>query len=274
VRRFFLGSLCIGGLGACAAPLAPPVPAPSIAPDVAPEVASSVTPVAAPIPSVPSESPATSIAWLPLATSVEGRAIRAATLGHGPRRVVWVGGIHGDEREGSCATAELPAAFLAEPGAAERVTLIVIEDLNPDGSERKTRANAHGVDLNRNFPAASFRTSRRHGREPMCEPESRALGELVASWRPALVLVAHSFRGAEFVNFDGPAHEVAERFAERTGLELRASDALEPTPGSFGTWAGVELGVAVLTLEFRCGAAPEAAWAATRAAILAAVLDD
>src|SRR5262245_11074347 len=49
--------------------------------------------------------------WTTLATSVEGRPIRLATIGHGPRRVLWVGGIHGDEREGARATAELPAAF-------------------------------------------------------------------------------------------------------------------------------------------------------------------
>lgn len=142
--------------------------------------------------------------WFTLASSVEGRPIRAATFGHGPRRVLWVGGIHGDEREGAHATAQLPAAFLAEPGASERVTLYVIEDLNPDGAAKKTRGNGHGVDLNRNFPARSFRPGGRHGREALSEPESRALGELVASWRPQIVLVAHSFRGAEFVNYDGP----------------------------------------------------------------------
>jgi predicted deacylase len=212
--------------------------------------------------------------WFSLATSVEGRAIRAATFGHGPRRVLWVGGIHGDEREGARATAELPAAFLAEPGASERVTLYLIEDLNPDGSAKKTRGNGHGVDLNRNFPAANFRPAGRHGRQALCEPEARALGELVASWRPELVLVTHSFRGAEFVNYDGPARALAERFALESGLELRASEDLEATPGSFGAWAGKTLGLSVLTLEYRRGRAPESAWEATRAAILGVILGD
>lgn len=194
-----------------------------------------------------------------------------ATLGHGPRRVLWIGGIHGDEREGAHASAELPAAFLAEPGLAERVTLLVIENVNPDGSAKKTRGNAHGVDLNRNFPAASFRASGRYGREPLSEPESRALGELVASWRPELVLVAHAWRGREFVNYDGPARELAERFALESGFELRGSDEIESTPGSFGSWAGVELGLAVLTIEYRRGRDTREAWEASRAAILAVI---
>lgn len=208
-----------------------------------------------------------------LAASAEGRALRWATFGHGPRRVLLVGGIHGDEREGELAARELPRAFLAQEGAAERATLVVIDDLNPDGSARKTRGNARGVDLNRNFPAASFAPSRAHGAGPLCEPEARALAELVAGWRPELVVVLHSWRGAEFVNFDGPARELAARFAAASGMELRASDDFEPTPGSFGSWAGTTLGLPVLTIEFRRGRSPESAWELVREALLAAVLD-
>jgi protein MpaA len=210
--------------------------------------------------------------WTALATSVEGRPIRHATFGHGPRRVLWIGGIHGDEPEGAHATAELPAALALEPGALARVTLVVIEDLNPDGRARGTRGNARKVDLNRNFPAPGFQASSRHGPEPLSEPEARALAELVAGWRPELVLVAHSWRGQEFVNFDGPAREIAERFAATSGFELRASDELAPTPGSFGSWAGATLGLPVLTIEWRRGRDPVEAWERTRAAILGAIL--
>lgn len=210
--------------------------------------------------------------WSTLATSHEGRAIRHATFGHGPRRVVWIGGIHGDEREGVRATAELPAAFLSQPGAAERVTLLVIEDLNPDGSARRTRGNARGVDLNRNFPAGNHRASPRGGTGPLSEPESLALFELLTGWQPELVLVAHSWREQRFVNFDGPARELAARFAERSGFPLRESRSLAPTPGSLGSWAE-ERGLALLTVEYRRGTPPEEAWETTRAAILAAIVD-
>lgn len=211
--------------------------------------------------------------WETLAMSREGRPIRQATFGSGPRRVLWVGGIHGDEAEGAHATNALPAAFLAAADAAERVTLVVIEDLNPDGRARHRRGNARGVDLNRNFPAASFHAGRTGGPEPLSEPESLALFELVVGWRPDLVLVSHSWRAARFINFDGPARAEAERFAERSGFELRESTALAPTPGSFGSWAE-ERGLPVLTLEYRRGTEPEEAWNETREAVLGAVLGD
>jgi len=251
-----LSLICSSGLVSCVA----------VGPSFAPRVELGPEPIAAEIFADDRDGP-----WSTFATSVEGRPIRMATLGHGPRRVLWVGGIHGDEREGAHASAEIPAAFLAKAGAAERVTLLVIEDLNPDGTERRTRGNAHGVDLNRNFPAESFRATGRHGREPLSEPESRALGELVASWRPELVLVAHAWRGGEFVNYDGPAREVAERFARASGFEVRGSEEIEATPGSFGKWAGVELGLPVLTIEYRRGRDPREAWEATRAAILGVI---
>lgn len=223
--------------------------------------------------SAPGEATPASAPWTVLATSREGRPLRQATFGHGPRRVVWVGGIHGDEREGARASAELAAAFLAEPGALERVTLLVLEDLNPDGSAQKTRGNARGVDLNRNFPAANFRAGARAGPAPLSEPESLALFELLVAWRPELVLVAHSWRQQQFVNFDGPARALAERFAARAGFALRESKDLAPTPGSLGSWAN-ERELALLTLEYRRGTDPEEAWATTRAAILEAILGE
>lgn len=248
----------MAGLTACAsaerAP-APPPPAPAPLPPEAPSD-----------PALPPVAP--ELGWGTLATTREGRSVRWRTLGRGPRRVLWIGGIHGDEREGARATEELAAAFLAEAGLADEVTLVLVEDANPDGSALRRRGNARGIDLNRNFPAPSFRAARAHGPEPLCEPESRALAELVLGWRPHLVLVAHSWRGAEFVNYDGPARARAERFAATSHLALRASDSFSPTPGSFGSWAGVTLGIPVLTLEFLRGRDPLEAWERSRAAIL------
>ncbi|MCB9898632.1 MAG: succinylglutamate desuccinylase/aspartoacylase family protein [Planctomycetes bacterium] len=210
-------------------------------------------------------------AWTTFGASVEGRPLRRLDVGHGPRRVLWIGGIHGNEPEGSVATAELPRA-LAAAGLLERVTLTLVEDLDPDGRARGTRGNAHGVDLNRDFPA---RNASRRTREPLSQPESRALAELVDALRPELVFVAHSWGGdprdvREFVNPDGPAHDLAELFAAQApAYELVESSEISPTPGSLGSWLGVDLGLPVLTIEYPRGADPSRCWDDTRAAILA-----
>jgi protein MpaA len=200
--------------------------------------------------------------------------MRTRTLGQGPRQVLWIGGIHGNEREGRVATDELAAAFLAHPEAPERVTLTLVEDANPDGSASNRRGNARGVDLNRNFPATNYRARAARGTEALSQPETRALHDLIEALDPDLVLVAHSWPDACFINHDGPARELAERFAETSGWPVRESSELHATPGSLGSWVGLTLGRPILTIEYRRGTDPRAAWEETRAAILEAVLGD
>lgn len=210
--------------------------------------------------------------WQQIGTSVEGRPLRLARLGTGPRRVLWIGGIHGNEREGRVATDELPRALLQTPGALERVTLTVLEDVNPDGSTKGTRGNARGVDLNRNYPAKNFKPHRLYGQQPLDQPEARALHDLIRDEQPHLVIVAHSWQGDHFVNFDGPAAQLAERFAKLSGYPVKESGDIAPTPGSLGSWVGRTLQVPILTIEYLRGREPWAAWHETKAAIVAVVL--
>jgi hypothetical protein len=85
---------------------------------------------------------------VPLGRSVDGRQIVAERLGnpHGARVLV-VGCIHGNECAGLAVVREL------ERRPPSSIDLWLVPDLNPDGHAAGTRGNAHGVDLNRNFPA-------------------------------------------------------------------------------------------------------------------------
>jgi len=210
--------------------------------------------------------------WQVIGSSVQGRPLRLMRLGDGPRRVLWVGGIHGDEREGAIATERLPEAFFAIPGAASMVTLTILEDANPDGSAARTRTNANGVDLNRNYPANNYLPGDGRGQSPLDQPEAKALHDLVLAERPHLIVVAHAWRKDHFINFDGPAVREAELFSRKSGFRVKPSDRIAPTPGSLGSWVGRTLGMPILTLEYERGTDPLANWLDTRDAILAVVL--
>src|SRR4051794_5620166 len=96
--------------------------------------ASESSPSAGPQPATPPvtyTAPPPPIGWKVVGKSVQGRPILMKRFGHGPKKVVWLGGIHGDEIEGSVATANLPAAFAAAH-LENKVTLVVIWDANPD----------------------------------------------------------------------------------------------------------------------------------------------
>lgn len=209
--------------------------------------------------------------WQSAGTSLQGRPLRVRTVGSGPRKVVFIGGIHGDEAEGAYSTARLPAAFEAA-GLGDAVTLTILEDANPDGRVAGTRGNAAGVDLNRTFPARNFDPSNpAGGGKPLSQPESRAVADLINRVRPELVIVMHSWRDREFINFDGPAGTLAERFSASSGIPVTVSNEFPATPGSLGSYFGRDRGIAVLTVELLRGSDPAADWDKIRQAVLEAI---
>jgi protein MpaA len=199
--------------------------------------------------------------------SAEGQPIEAYFFdGHEPG-VIIVGSIHGNEPRGAILCEHLVRRLRDGTPADRRV--VVVPKANPDGMLRRHRENARGVDLNRNFPAGSFRQSSASGPEPLSEPESRALHDLVLTEQPGLVISIHEPLGV--VDYDGPAREWAHCLAERIGLPVRR---LGARAGSLGAWVGEVLGLPIVTLELPRGAGrtgTEASWEAFASALLEAI---
>ena len=72
------------------------------------------------------------------------------------------------------------------------------------------------------------------------------------------------------VNFDGPADAWAEAVSQACGWPVRPQIGY-PTPGSLGSWLGVDRGLPVLTLELPPG--PLASFRAEAAAALDRAID-
>lgn len=85
------------------------------------------------------------------------------------------------------------------------------------------------------------------------------------------MLVAHSWAGRQFVNFDGPARVIAERFSTASGLRVEESSSFAPTPGSLGSYIGRDRGIPVLTIEVLKGSEPKVVWERLRTALLQAI---
>ena len=118
--------------------------------------------------------------------SVQGRPIVAWVTGPpaAPRKVLLIGVIHGNEQAGLAIT----SAERRQPVPAG-VQLWIVPEVNPDGVAADTRQNAHGVDLNRNFPYRwqySSDTTFYSGPRPASEPETRAVMRLVERIHPAV----------------------------------------------------------------------------------------
>jgi protein MpaA len=147
-----------------------------------------------------------------------------------------------------------------------RVTLHIVEDMNPDGRAANRRGNSRDVDLNRDFPASNRRSGR-----GLSQPESRAVYELILKLQPDLVIVAHSWRNRYFINYDGPARRSAQVFEAHSGYPVTPSNSIASTPGSMGSWCGWDMSIPILTLEWKRGTPPDVAWSETSKAILAVI---
>jgi protein MpaA len=92
---------------------------------------------------------------------------------------------------------------------------------------------------------------------------------LVERFRPAAIVSIHSIdRSRECNNYDGPGEELARAMGRINGYPVRGSIGY-PTPGSLGTWAGIERGIPTVTLELPSHHSPKRCWQDNRDALLA-----
>ncbi len=165
-----------------------------------------------------------------------------------------VGGIHGDEPASVEALMELVARLSSSELCLQDRTVMILPALNPDGLVLGRKNAASDVDLNRNFPARNF--TREHapgydpGPSPLSEPEAALLARVVEKQCIGAVVAVHAPFAC--VNFDGPASAWAQAVSGACGWPVRANLGY-PTPGSLGSWLGVDMNLPVLTLELPPG---------------------
>jgi len=171
-----------------------------------------------------------------------------------PRRVLLLGGIHGDEFSSVSVVFQWMQRINQE--RFQPFEWRVIPCANPDGllARPATRGNANGVDLNRNFPTEDWKSEalsywekrtrkdpRRYpGPSALSEPETRWLLQQIEEFRPDAIVSVHAPYGV--LDYDGPDKPPA-RFGY---LRLHQ---LGTYPGSLGNFAGTNLGLPVITLE-------------------------
>ena len=140
--------------------------------------------------------------------SVEGRPIEVYQFGNGPSERLIVAGIHGGYEWNTVALAEEFINYLMENPdlIPPEVTLYIVKNLNPDGyakaHDATGRANANGVDLNRNFDANwAIDWSRdvcfnqvyvTGGTEPGSEPETQAIMAFILAHHFEAMISYHS----------------------------------------------------------------------------------
>ena len=199
---------------------------------------------------------------LPACVSKEGR-----TIGHvdfdsqsndarAQKRILVFGLIHGDEPlAGEMAIEWAERLFKLRGEKIEaRNSWRVVPMLNPDGLERKTRMNASGVDLNRNFPTRDWDADaqdywkkagksdprRFPGEKANSEAETQCAIAQIKDFKPDFIVSVHT--PYHVLDFDGPQMP----FPKYKDLPWRA---LGNFPGSLGRYMWRDYSIPVLTVE-------------------------
>jgi len=182
--------------------------------------------------------------WVKIGQSLQGRPIEVITYGQGSDRILIGATIHGNEWAGTPVVDSLLNYFDNNSDILEGRTVAVIPVINPDGFYHKTRGNANGVDLNRNFPAENRANCKRYGMTAFSEPESKALYDFINKFDPARVIIFH--QPLYKVDWDGPAKGLAQHMARHTIL---SEERIGARPGSMGSHYGVDRKLPIITYE-------------------------
>ncbi|HWM73857.1 MAG TPA: M14 family zinc carboxypeptidase [Nocardioides sp.] len=186
--------------------------------------------------------------------SVNGRAIVAYHLGEpgraGVPTVVLMSTMHGNEPD----TRHILFG-LKDGRPLVGIDLWIVPTYNPDGLAAGTRKNAHGVDLNRNFPFRwkDLDGSYESGPKPASEPETRAMMRFLRKVRPDYILSFHQpLRG---VDTDTKRPRFARRVADRLHLPAKTLDCGSVCHGTMTMWFNHRFRGTALTVEY--GAHPK-----------------
>ena len=222
----------------------------SAAPPVAPTPAGAPRLVAGTAAYAASDRPPAVVEHRVIGRSVQGRALHAWRLGEpGKRRVVLLSTMHGNEPH----TRQILTS-LRDGRPIRGIDLWVVPVVNPDGLARHSRRNAHGVDLNRNFPHdwADLDGNYESGPRPGSEPETRALMAFLREVRPRRVLSFH--QPLLGVDTDTKDSRFARRLARALRLPTTTLDCGGLCHGTMTSWYNARFAGAALTVEY--GARP------------------
>ena len=203
-------------------------------------------------------------------SSVQRRPIMCLELGAGSDVTLIMATIHGNEPAGTPLVRSLSWYLRRHPEMLAGRKVVLMAVANPDGMVYGSRYNARGVDLDRNFEARKRVNSKQTGLTALSEPEARTIKQLIQKFKPDRIVSIH--QPLNCIDYDGPARMLAERMGQYCAIPVKK---LGARPGSLGAYAGVTLGIPIVTFEMLPADSQlnsQALWGKYGRAMLAAIL--
>lgn len=200
--------------------------------------------------------------WKILGKTFLNNSISAAYLGNKGKTVLIMGCMHGDEKQGKPISFKILEYYENNHSLLNNKSLVILPVVNPDGYAIDTRGNSNKVDLNRNFPTKNWEHSPPDsefysGQFAGSECETKIIINFLESTRPDLIISFH--QPFKLINYDGPAEKYASILSKYSNYKLENYIGY-PTPGSFGTYAGIERNIPTITVELPENEPDEKVW--------------
>ncbi len=164
------------------------------------------------------------------------------------KTILVIGVFHGDEPQGEYFIEE----YIKNTQFNGKNKVFYVPRLNSSS----TRKNLNGVDLNRNFPTKNWELNDENsnyfgGHTPNSEVETQFLVDLIDKNKFDAIITIHA--PFKIINYDCSNNcKITPKLAEKISDILSYPIQKEigyPTPGSFGTYCGVERHIPTITIE-------------------------
>ena len=195
--------------------------------------------------------------------SSRGRAITAYYFGTGAINVLYVGAIHGSEASSSYILQDW-IEYLEQNAKKIPIDrqIVIVPTLNPDGFAAGSRNSATNVNLNRNFATNDWKKDIKDtngtvvgggGKEPMSEPETKAIASLASRLKPRLTFSYHAVGSVAIANGAGVSSSAAATYASMVGYNNGTGNSAEifqyEITGTFDDWLAQSLGAGSVVVE-------------------------
>lgn len=211
--------------------------------------------------------------WTPIGFTQAGEPLVVYHLGNSASRILLLGGQHGGPEANTIQLVRQLVSYFTSYGDELPSSLGIdfMPNANPDGTRAGIRQFLSGVDPNRNWPSAEWRSDAYDsngvlrlglgGPAPFSEQETRATADWLLQSRPLLVVNYHSAGGFMFGGRDGRAGELADAYAGASGYwrpvpGAGSSPLSYRATGSMNVWMR-EVGIDGLFIELTTPSDPE-----------------
>lgn len=210
--------------------------------------------------------------WKVIGRTGGGMPLHSRRFGRQGTRTLIIAGLDGLDVVGTRWNDELTDTLTRRSDLLQNNEIMVIRAGNPEGLTSRVPTNRHGVLINRNFPSRRYQLmpDKSTGTGPASEAETKAILDVLYSFRPRRVIHLASTTGRSTVLYNRAATSVGDELEKQYNLHVQLLD-VEQVPGSIEDFADGTLDAAVISMKLNSAPEWQGAWKKNVAAVLTAI---